>query len=96
MLVTALLRVPDTGELADRLEQLATRTEKLAARAHNGIEDLSALADEKTGEHPAHEEPHPHGPGHAAGADGAASPDGRARMHARVALERLDLALSRL
>lgn len=81
MLVTALLRVPEAGDLTDRLDRLAARTEKLAARAHEGEEDLSSLADEKTGGHPAHEDP----------------PDdhARARMHARVALERLDLALSR-
>jgi gas vesicle protein len=100
MLVTALLRVPDTGELTDRLEQLTTRTEKLAARAHDGVEDLSSLADEKTGGHPAHEdlastgEAHAHAHVHVHAAD-PGDADGRARMHARVALERLDLALSR-
>ena len=85
MLVTALLRVPETGELTDRLEQLTARTEKLAARAHDGVEDLSSLADEKTGSHPAHAHP----------SSGPADDQDRARMHARVALERLDLALSR-
>ncbi|MDQ1633879.1 MAG: hypothetical protein QOJ32_688 [Frankiaceae bacterium] len=98
MLVTALLRVPDTGELTDRLEQLTARTEKLAARAHDGVEDLSSLADEKTGGHPAHEDLASTGEAHAHAHAQAADPgdaDGRARMHARVALERLDLALSR-
>lgn len=90
MLVTALLRVPETGELTDRLDQLTARTETLAARAHDGVEDLSSLADEKTGSHPAHAHP---APGHPS--RGPADDQDRARMHARVALERLDLALSR-
>ncbi|HSP38328.1 MAG TPA: FUSC family protein [Frankiaceae bacterium] len=81
MLVTALLRVGDIDQqTADRLDKLARRAESLAATARRNEATDQIPPSQPVGGH------------HRSASDSSADRD---LAHARVALERLDIALSR-
>lgn len=101
MLVSALLRRPDLDDaLAERLDRVADRAERLARTARSGMSNEDSRSSDETS--PAqHDDPSPHDSSsqhdsqspHADGHD-SGGPDS-ALTHARVATERLDIALTR-